>query len=103
MKEGINLNNWITMLFSGRRQPLFNIFGRKRKNRGMMWASLLGLGVSAAAYGLRRNRNKNMLQPFQNLLSNVRFKKFSQMPNLAGLTEFSKEIIPNKDLFPKNK
>lgn len=91
------------MLFSGRRQTLFNMFGRRRNNRGMMWASLLGLGVSAAAYGLRRSRNKNMLQPLQNLMSNFRFQKSAQMPNMAGLTEFSKEIIPNKNPLPKNK
>lgn len=91
------------MLFSGRRQPLFNMFGRRRNNRGMMWASLLGLGVGAVAYGLRRNQNINKMQPFQNLMSNFRFRKSAQMPNIGGLTELSKEIIPNKNPLPKNK
>jgi hypothetical protein len=87
----------ITMLFQGRKQPLFNMFGKKRKNRGMMWASLLGLGVSAAAYGLRRNRNMNSMQQLQSIMNNFRMNKPAQMPKMAGLTEFSKEILPNKN------
>jgi hypothetical protein len=60
------MNNWKTALLNtgGRRN------GRKGNNRGMMWASLLGLGVSAAVYGLRRNRN--MMRPVQNAMNNIR-------------------------------
>lgn len=65
----------------------------------MMWASLLGLGVSAAAYGLRRNRNGNLMRPVQNLMNNFRSPKAGQMqPNMAAaLTEFSKDLTPNKN------
>ena len=67
------MNNWIpALLNTGRKQNIFNMFGRKRNNRGMLWASLLGLGVSAAAYGLRRNQNRNMLRPVQNVMNNIR-------------------------------
>ena len=65
----------------------------------MIWASLLGLGVSAAAYGLSRNRNRNMLAPVQNLMNNTRMGKNAQQLNMAGLTEFAKEIVPNKNKF----
>lgn len=65
----------------------------------MMWASMLGLGISAAAYGLRRNRNKNMLIPIQNLMNNFRARNDGQMPKMASVTEFSKELVPYKDPF----
>jgi hypothetical protein len=94
------LINWLTALFNiGRRQPLLNMFGRRRNNRGIIWGPLLGLGISAAAYGLSRNRNKNMLRPLQNLMNNSRMEKSVQKPNLAGLTEFAKELVPNKKQF----
>jgi hypothetical protein len=90
--------NWITALFNiGRRQNLLNMFGRRGNNRGIMWVSMLGLGVSAAAYGLRRNRNRNMLSPVQNLMNKFRFRNTDQMPKMANLTEFSNELVPNKN------
>lgn len=70
------------------------MFNRKRNNRGVLWASLIGLGVSAAALGLRRNGNKNILAPVQNVMKN------GQIPKMAtAITEFSKELIPNKNQF----
>lgn len=66
-----------------------------------MWASLLGLGVSAAAYGVGRNRNKNTISSFQDLMNNFQSSKASQTPNMATLTEFSKELVPNKNPLTK--
>ena len=92
------MNNWIpALLNTGRRQNMLKVFGRKRKNRGMMWASLLGLGVSAAAYGLGRNRNRNRLLPIQNIMNNIRTRTAGKMPNAAAITEFSKELVPDKN------
>ncbi|MBO1510161.1 hypothetical protein [Metabacillus bambusae] len=92
------MNNWITALLNtGRRQNILKMFGRKRNNRGMMWASLLGLGVSAAVFGIRSNRNRNMLRPVQNVMNNIRTQTAGQMPNAAGITEFSKELVPDKN------
>ena len=86
--------NWTAALFNiGRRQPLLNMFGRRRNNRGKMWGSLLGLGIAAAAFGLGRNRNRNMLNPLQNMMNNFREEKSVQQPNMAGLTEFAKEFL----------
>ncbi|MBU8880873.1 hypothetical protein BGM26_18120 [Bacillus sp. FJAT-29790] len=91
------MNNWIPLLFRiGRKQNILNMFGRRRNNKGMMWASLLGLGVSAAAYGFGRNRNKNKQNPVQNLMNNFQFKNAGQIPKMANLTEFAKELVPNK-------
>lgn len=77
------------------------MFGRRRNNRGMIWGSLLGLGISAAAFGLGRNRNKNKVRPIQNLMNNFGMEKGGQKLNLAGLTEFAKELIPDKNQFTK--
>jgi hypothetical protein len=90
------LNNWVTTLLNiGTSKPFLNIFRRRRNNRGMMWGSILGLGVSAAVYGFSRNRNKKRFQPLENLMNNSRMGPF-QMPKMAGLTEFAKEFVPNK-------
>ncbi|MGG0412440.1 hypothetical protein [Peribacillus simplex] len=91
--------NWVSMLVNtGRKKNMLNRFGRNRNNRrGMMWASLLGLGVSAAAYRLRRNRNRNMLLPVQNVMNNIRTRTAGQMPKVAAITEFSKELVPDKN------
>jgi hypothetical protein len=92
------MNNWIpALLNTGRRQNMLKMFGRNRNNRGMMWASLLGLGVSAAVYGLGRNRNRNMLRPVQNVMNSIRTRTAGQMPNAAATTEFSKELVPDKN------
>ena len=87
------MNNWVTTLLNiGTSKPFLNIFRRRRNNSGMMWGSLLGLGVSAAVYGLSRNRNKKRFQPLQNIMNNSRMGTF-QMRNMAGLTEFAKEFV----------
>ncbi|PAE33327.1 hypothetical protein [Bacillus sp. 7884-1] len=94
------MNNWITALFKiGRRQNILNMFGRRRNNRGILWASILGMGISAAAYGFRRNSNINMLNSVQNLMNNFRFRNITPIPKMANLTEFSKELVPNKNSF----
>ncbi|MCQ6274892.1 hypothetical protein JMM81_07930 [Bacillus sp. V3B] len=96
------MNNWIpALLNTGRKQNMFKMFGRKRNNRGMMWASLLGLGVSAVAYRLRRNQNRNMLRPVQNAVNSIRTQTTGNMPNVAAVTEFAKELVPDKNSLTK--
>lgn len=90
------MNNWVTTLLNiGTSRPFLNIVRRRRNNRGIIWGSLLGLGVSAAVYGLTRNQNKKTFQPLQNIMNNSRMGIF-QVPKMAGLTEFAKEFVPNK-------
>ena len=77
---------------------LQNVFGRKRNNRGMLWATILGLGASAAAYGLNRSRNKNIKKPLQNVMNTMQTPFKGQIPN-AALAEFAKELAPDKNSF----
>ncbi len=78
--------------------PVFTLFMPKRKSRGAMWASLFGLGISAAVFGITRGKRKNFALPFQNAMKNV--KNFTPKTNLnlnlmdkAALTEFSEELL----------
>lgn len=74
------------------------MFGRRRNNRGILWASLLGLGVSAAAYGIRRNSNRRWQDSVKNIMNNFRTRNTS---TLLPLTEFSKELVPYKGTVKK--
>lgn len=78
---------------------LQTVFGRKRNNRGMLWATILGLGASAAAYGINRTRTRNMKKPLQNVMNTVKTPFKGQIPN-AVLAEFAKELAPDKNSLP---
>ncbi|OLS39919.1 hypothetical protein [Bacillus sp. MRMR6] len=71
--------------------PFVSMFKNKRRGRGTMWASLLGLGVSAAILGLTRGRRRDLTTPFQNAIENFA-PKMGTMNN-AALTEFSDELL----------
>ncbi|MFC3885926.1 hypothetical protein ACFOU2_21585 [Bacillus songklensis] len=65
----------------------------------MVWLSLLGLGASAAAFGLGRNRNNGMGRSVQNGLRNNRFNNFQQAVSIPGknvFAEFAEEMVPNQ-------
>ena len=92
------------------RQNVLKMFGRKRNNNGMIWTSLLGLGVSMAAYVFGKNTNKTSntnkasntaktpISPIiQNFLNNVRTQDRTQMPKMSTLTEFSTELRADKE------
>ncbi|MED2945050.1 hypothetical protein P4284_08985 [Bacillus swezeyi] len=87
---------WMTALFRNRDL----LFGRRR-NRGTMWMTLLGLGISLAAFLFRRNGNKN--NPVQNLMKN--FNQKTNSPNVASslVNEFSNELTPNQNAFNNKK
>jgi hypothetical protein len=74
-------------------KPLYNMFGKKRKSRGTMWASLIGLGISAAVVGLTRGKKKNMTQPFQHIVQSFTPKTNLNHMNNAALAEFSEELL----------
>lgn len=70
---------------------------------GMMWVSILGLGLSAAALGIRRMKNPkiNMNAAMQNFLNNMRTRN-SHMPDMTNaLMELSKDITPTNDTYTK--
>ncbi|MGG1679156.1 hypothetical protein ACIFOT_26035 [Neobacillus sp. NRS-1170] len=77
-----------------RNQPFFNLFMPKRKSRGAMWASLLGIGLSAAVFGVTRGKRKDMALPIQNAVKNMvpKFNNINRM-DTAALTEFSEELL----------
>lgn len=97
------MNNGIpALLNTKRKQNIFKMFGRKRNNRGIVWASLLGLGISTATYyGLKRNQNRYMLRTIQNVMNNIRMRTTDNMPSVAVVTELAKELVPSIKSFPK--
>jgi hypothetical protein len=71
--------------------PFVSMFMNKRRGRGTMWASLLGLGVSAAILGMAKGRRRDLTPPFQNAIENFTPKMGTM--NTAALTEFSEELL----------
>lgn len=81
----------------------------KRRNKGALWASIFGLGISAAMYGMKRGRGRGLSEPIANTVKkftpNVNMERFGNMaknitPNLnidkmdnAALAEFSEELL----------
>ncbi|WP_158587479.1 hypothetical protein [Neobacillus notoginsengisoli] len=80
---------WLQMNFRMVASLLRGI-ANNRQNKRMFWASLIGLGVSATAMGLRRTRYRNVLPQIQQAAE--RFIPSSMMKNTA-LAEFSSELF----------
>ncbi|MEH7502101.1 hypothetical protein V7152_08645 [Neobacillus drentensis] len=74
-------------------QPFFKMFARKRKSRGTMWASLLGIGLSAAVFGMTKGKRKDLANPFQNMVKNFAPKTNLNIMDNAAITEFSEELL----------
>ena len=77
------------------KQPFFKMFSRRRRNnKGAMWASLIGIGISAVAM-LSKNKGQKKTSSinFQNLMKNNPLK--TSTPNIsdAALAEFSEELM----------
>jgi hypothetical protein len=77
------------------KQTFFKLFTPKQKSRMPLWASLIGLGLSAAVFGLTKGKRREFALPFQNVMKN--FSEKTNLPNLnvmdnAALTEFSEEL-----------
>jgi len=73
-------------------KPFFNMFGKKRRNIGTMWVSLLGVGISAVVFGLTRGKRKNIAQPFQDVVQGFTTRNKVNINNTA-LAEFSEELL----------
>jgi len=77
-------------------QPLVKVFQPKRKRRGPLWASLIGLGLSAAVFGVTRGKRKdfgNMAVPFRNAIKNLSPKTNLNFNDNTALAEFSEELM----------
>lgn len=73
---------------------LYKLFGRKKQSRGILWASLIGLGVSAAAYSFKRKGNRRTDTSLENVLDTFRLQNSGYTPATAGTTEIAKELAP---------
>ncbi|MBM6619291.1 hypothetical protein [Bacillus suaedaesalsae] len=63
-----------------------------------MWASLLGLVISIAAWGSKKNGNQVTQQnPLQNVMENLQNIPTANLLKSISTTEFSGELHPLKD------
>lgn len=76
-----------------KRQPFFKMFAPKRKSRGTMWASILGIGISAAFLGVTRGKSRDITRPLQNVIKNFSSKTNLNLMDNAAMTEFSEELL----------
>ncbi len=86
-------NNWMNVLNDISKN--INLFGkRKTSKKGIMLASFLGLGMSAAAYRIGKSQNQtNQSDRLQGLMDNFQKSKNISLPNVA-FAEFAKELTP---------
>ncbi|WP_147534771.1 hypothetical protein [Bacillus marasmi] len=88
----MNSNKWLKTVNDFSKN--INWFGqKKRTGKGIFWASLLGLGASAAAYQMGKNQQNNKPDRLQTLMDNFQKTKNISLPNVA-MAEFAKEIAP---------
>lgn len=69
-----------------------------------MWASLVGIGISAAVFALTRGKRKSTIAaPFQDIVQSFTPKSnFNNMSNIA-LAEFSEELLASALKNDKNR
>lgn len=94
-------NNWIDAVNDISKN--INLFGkRKTSKKGIMLASFLGLGISAAAYRIGKSQNQtNQTDRLQSLMDNFQKNKNISLPN-AAFAEFAKELTPDSSLKKQN-
>jgi hypothetical protein len=90
----MNLQAWLT--------PFLKMGKKKKSGRGMMWASIISVIVSAIAL---RSLKKGQMEMPQNPLKNIAPKKgntidiqkFLTMKDRTVLAEFANELAPKSD------
>lgn len=91
------MNNLLSRFFNMMgKQNVYKMFWKKRTNNRMIWASIISVIVSAAAYFLRKNQGignqaNNSVQNVMNSLMTAQTTK--TIPN-AVMAEFAKELLP---------
>jgi hypothetical protein len=73
--------------------PFLQLFTRKKSNKGAMWASIIGLGLSAAAFAVTRGKRTMPSLPIQNMMSNLTPRSNIGAMDTGALTEFSEELL----------
>jgi hypothetical protein len=89
----MNLQAWLT--------PLLKMGKKKKKSgRGMMWASIISVIISAIALkGLKKGQTDMPKNPVTNLAPKMStdIQKFLTMKDRTVLAEFAKEFAPKTD------
>jgi hypothetical protein len=88
----------VSLLKSAKKQPYLNMFKKKRNNNGVMWASLISIGISALMMMLGKGKREKFTSSFQNLTKNITEKSSNQVMNNMPLTEFAEELNLGKNL-----
>jgi hypothetical protein len=82
-------------------RQMMKVFTKKKNNKGVLWASLISLGASAAVWGITKGKKREInTLPIRNMFKNMNLNKNIPIMNDAALTEFSEELI---DKATKNK
>ncbi|WP_428909583.1 hypothetical protein [Niallia sp. Krafla_26] len=84
--------NTLNTLFNMMGRNKRNMFGKRRNNKTIMWTTLIGLGASAAAYGMRRNRNVDISRTVQNAMNTMRNGNMNH-----AMAEFAQELMPKQN------
>jgi hypothetical protein len=74
--------------------PSFPMLTKKRKTRGTMWASFIGIGISALVLGITKGKRNEYNPPQQKIMKTIKPKSDLGMSDLA-LAEFSEELLAN--------
>lgn len=107
MRKCHSMNKGLTTLLKTKNaKSLLKMFDRKKTSRsGMLWATLLGLGVSAAAMIAKNHNtgNEKIENPIKNTMNHTPETNASLPPNLMAMAaEFSKELGIDDPTEPKN-
>lgn len=91
--------NWMLTLFNRRTvNNILRLFGKKKSNSGMMWASLLGLVISIVAFGAKKNGSQTVdYTPLHNITEKMQNRSTANLLKAVTANEFSKELLPVKN------
>jgi (p)ppGpp synthase/HD superfamily hydrolase len=96
----VQLMKMVSFLKTVKNQPYLNMFKKKRSNKGVMWASLISLGISTLMMMLSKGKRQKVTSSFQNLTKNITSKSAMPLMNNA-LAEFGAEFF-TKDISAKD-
>jgi hypothetical protein len=90
----------VSLLKTAKKQPYLNMFTKKRSNKGVLWASLISIGVSTLMMMLSKGKREKVTSSFQNMTKNISKSKIPMMN--SALAEFGAEFF-SKNIPAKGK
>jgi hypothetical protein len=99
----MNMQQWITPLL---KMGNIKMYRKKSNGKGMIWASLFSLIISAVAlFALKKGEKENQYPISTNIQKkeNVDIQKFLSLNDRTVLAEFAKELDPKTNLTVGNK